>query len=397
MQIRFLGQPFEDALGHLEDILSDALGGDAYQHLHIATAWAKRSGLTALRASLTKFREHGGRSQLIVGIDHAGATRQGLEMACELFDSVHVFHDPARRTFHPKVYFLAGDRFACLIVGSNNATHGGIAGNYEAALIVHLDAAAPEDVELAQAISRWFELLYAENAICLELTPELLARLVADTRYKIADEDAASLQRGGDGPGDASATEDAPRSSLFGRRLGRVRRGTTPRRRRQPEARGRRRDAERSEDHPVLRWSKRLAKSDAYQPRARSNPTANLRLVQGDYPEIDRTTFFRRDLFGKGVWSASTDRNGNPKEVATIPFDVVLDGVPLGVIDLEVTHAPHREAGQHNHLSALSWRGRMASLMRATDYTGAWVIIERMDDDSFRLEISRVEPSRLET
>lgn len=52
-----------------------------------------------------------------------------------------------------------------------------------------------------------------------------------------------------------------------------------------------------------------------------------------------------------------------------------------------MTHAPHRESRQSNHTTVLRW-GPLLGTMRATDYTGAALTLERMSDGTFRLDVS---------
>jgi hypothetical protein len=71
-------------------------------------------------------------------------------------------------------------------------------------------------------------------------------------------------------------------------------------------------------------------------------------------------------------------------------MDVVLDGRVLGARTFEISHAPWREAGQHNettflHLSPLS------AELRATDYTGRVITIEQFVSGAYRLTIDTVE------
>lgn len=138
---------------------------------------------------------------------------------------------------------------------------------------------------------------------------------------------------------------------------------------------------------PVESWSKVLPRGDAQQQTAsKTNLTANVRLTKAGYP-IDWTTWFRDTLFGPASWRTDTDIHGNPLEGADIPFVVTIDGVGLGTVELEITHAPHRESHQRNHTTALRW-GPLLSTIQATDYTGYTLTLERMSDETFRLDIS---------
>src|SRR4051794_19699736 len=103
MEVSFIGQPFPDA-EQLGACISQALNAGDRDAAWIVTAWGKRSGLSRIADDLEAFRARGGRADIILGVDEGGATREGLELALDLFDSVLVFHDPGTRTFHPKVY-----------------------------------------------------------------------------------------------------------------------------------------------------------------------------------------------------------------------------------------------------------------------------------------------------
>src|SRR4051812_13610633 len=103
MGLQFIGQPFNDG-GQAGEVLADALNAPWSSKLWIATAWAKRSGVGRIRSSVNEFTAAGGTSEIIVGVDEGGATREGLELCLEMFDSTLVYHDPGTRTFHPKIY-----------------------------------------------------------------------------------------------------------------------------------------------------------------------------------------------------------------------------------------------------------------------------------------------------
>jgi hypothetical protein len=156
--------------------------------LDVIVAWAKRSGLSRLQPHLEASRDRGGQARLVVGIDEGGATRQGLELARVLFDSVHVFHDRSGRTFHPKVYLAAGDVSARLLVGSHNATAGGVYFNYEAG--VECVLAPPDDDDLLDSVRDYIVRLNADTDVCKELTDAVLAEMLGNPRYRIGDEDA---------------------------------------------------------------------------------------------------------------------------------------------------------------------------------------------------------------
>ena len=187
MHTRFLGQPFDgDQIG-VE--LSRALSREGMKSLVVVVAWAKDSGLSRVMNTLRDFRKSGGSAELIVGIDEGGASTEGLKRALELFDVVRVFHDPGPRTFHPKVYVARGDSDALAIVGSGNATLGGLFKNYEAAIAIDLNLKdSSSDTVLLHDIETWLEALRSQQENCLLLDDDLLEVLTSDPRYLISSE-----------------------------------------------------------------------------------------------------------------------------------------------------------------------------------------------------------------
>lgn len=421
----FLGQPGSDD-STLAAFLERASSDTDIESLTVVVAWARFRGLVRLRGEIEAFRGRGGEARLIVGIDEGGATRPGLLLATELFDQAHVFHDPAGGTFHPKIYLAEGTDKALLVVGSSNATPGGWFSNYEASLEARF--ALPEEATdpALQGVREYIGALFAERELCFELSEDLVDRLVRDRRYSVAGHERSIRSRGVATNGDdeqadldtsGSTEESSGEQRLFGRR-------SAPRILAPPLSSEAREelaslelpldDEAESDDEfplpsgempdkeqppvglapkptpgavPVERWTKVLPRGDAQQQTAsKTNLTANVRLTQAGHA-IDWRRWFRDDLFGSATWRKDIDVNNNPIERADIPFLVRIAGVTLGTIELEVTYAPHREAGQANHTTVLRW-GPLLNTLRAIDYTGYTLTLERMSDDTFRLDIS---------
>lgn len=423
--LRLLRQPSREA-DTLAAFLRRALADSAVDSLIVVVAWARFGGLARVQRELEAFKTRGGTSTIILGIDAGGATRPGLLLATALFDDAFVFHDPAGGTFHPKLYLASGSEQAFLVVGSSNATAGGLFGNYEASLEARFTLPDEhEDPALADA-QAYVEELIGETELCLRLDTETIDRLVQERRYGVAGNERrrtpSALKASGssDASDDsAGADEHAPAAlKLFGAR--KAPRSGTP-------ALGATAltelasleiasDDEAEDDHeqgplphdldgpsepvriapasPSAReaptasasWSKVLPRGDAQQVAPGTNPTGNLRLTKAKH-DIDWTRWFRDDLFGSAAWRKGSDVGGKPIEVADIPFAVTIAGVALGQITLQITHAAHRESGQHNHTTVLRW-GPLLPTVRATDYTKYTVTLARLTDGSFALDVS---------
>jgi hypothetical protein len=412
VQLRFLGQPFVDG-SDLRDFLSLVANDTSLKDLTVVVAWAKRSGLSRVRADIETLRARGGRARLVVGISEGGATKQGLELAMELFDETRVFHDETGRTFHPKIYISSGEESAELLIGSNNMTAGGLFYNYEAALAARLDLSESDDKRLYDDVMSYVQKLNEDGALCLELLPETLEALLADARYRIGDEDRTRVpeEETDDEPEDSdSPVEPTPAPatlSLFGRSAHAKRPGpprsaiTQPPRRTAAPTRASTQapaPAPAPPANPAMaltpdadvrrRWFKRMPASDAqHPPQPTSNITGNLRLTRAG-KDIDQTTYFRDVFFPTAAWAAT---GSGDTERARISFDVVINGQALGTRELAVTHAPHREAGQSNHTTVLHW-GELRPTMSAADYTGYYVVFESLNEGSFRLRVIPNDP-----
>lgn len=418
MQVQFSVQPFADG-DDLRSFIGHVRADPGLVDLDVVVAWAKRSGLSRLYSDLAALRPRSGLTRLIVGIDEGGATRQGLELARHLFDRVYVFHDRSGRTFHPKVYLASGPTRARLLVGSHNATAGGVYFNYEAGLDCELDL--PADVALLESVQAYVNRLLADTGLCKEVSDSVLGELVANPRYKVGDEDARRKPSGAGSPEEldaevdidevpgpagappsifeASAESKKPDPGVSAPAANAAAKKAAAKKAAPTKAPAKKAPAKKAAPTPGAtaaasvkkRWFKQLSNSDAqHPPRPNSKVTGALRLNQADHP-IDWRTYFRRDFFDGLNWHSEQSRNQKPIEYVMVPFHVMVNGQDLGDYVLRVDHAAHREHGQSNVPTDLKW-GTLMSAMRANDYTGEYVILERLSNSTYRLEISPSDP-----
>lgn len=409
MKIQFAGQPFADH-PNLIDFIEHARD-ERFDELKIAVAWAKRSGIGRVWDVLQEFRAGGGKVLLILGVSEGGATKEGLELALQLADKSYVFHDP-RRTFHPKVYYGFSSDTRSLLVGSSNLTAGGLSWNYEASMWVEWDAGEGEDV--TDEVSAWFDRLIAETDSCSPLTTQLIADLENSSDITIGSEARARRmqKRMSDTPEDNDSAIVATISGLFKpvlaglRKLpglsttiapnpgsagssgvkksqGTVKSGSSrPTSVQLPAHAG---QAPLPTDDVQRRWFKKLDHTAAQQVKsAASNPTGNLRLSR-EAAAIDHTVYFRDDFFGGLPW---TPTEGKPSEQeVVVGFRTWIDGTDYGIQDLRVSHDPARISGQGNVSTVLHW-GVLAPELRATNYIGLYINLERTTSGDYNLVIS---------
>ena len=171
-----LDQP-PDTRRLLQD-LKNALSDDRLSRFMLIVAYAKSGPLHRLREHLESWKDAGKVAEAILGIDQQGTSREALELALKLFDSVYITQ-ASGITFHPKIYLFTGDNFARAFVGSNNLTVGGTEKNFESAVDIKLDL--PGDAnDLVTLQAAWTALLPPKCAATRLLTPKLLADLLAN-------------------------------------------------------------------------------------------------------------------------------------------------------------------------------------------------------------------------
>jgi len=158
--------------------LKKALTTTSFTDLRFIIAFAKSGPLLRLKKLLTRWHEHGNTSSAIFGIDHRGTSREALDLALSLFDSVYVTNANIV-TFHPKIYIFSGDASMEAFVGSNNLTVGGTETNFESTIHLTLDRKADNETICAFE-SLWNELLPAHCTATTKLSQKILEELVTD-------------------------------------------------------------------------------------------------------------------------------------------------------------------------------------------------------------------------
>lgn len=399
MNVRFVAQPFDDG-SDMREFIRAVRDDDSLENLDVVVAWAKRSGLSVIESDLHVLADRGCSLRLVVGIDQGGATRQGLELARDLFDDVWVFHDRGGRTFHPKVYVAWGNSSARVLVGSQNLTAGGAYFNYEAG--IELTLQRPADDPLLSSLHDFTDKLRSDTEVCRLLDDAVLVELLSNPRYKVADEDLRHNPGLQDAPDELDTETDvetipeptANPPSIFGPSV-LSKKPKPPVAKKAVAKKAVAKGVGPGGNAPgvVKRWFRGMDGTAAqHPPTPGTHPTHNLRLTLGR-PQlpINKYTWHRQQMFGLLAWTPVV-RNGKQVEVAQGQFQVIEMGIDRGVHTLEISHAPHREEGQKNIPTVLHW-GTVEPLLAATDHTGRNVIIERLGDATFRLEITAVQPT----
>ena len=189
-------KPLDQPSGQLRLLswLAQGLQNPNVERLTLIMAYAKSGPLRRLEPDFRLWRNRGGYTSAIFGVDQRGTSREALELALALFDRVFVLGIP-NSTFHPKMVWFRGDTEARGFVGSNNFTVGGTETNCEAGVHMYMELPADND-HLAEFNEAWDQL----EPLGLALDLELLERLVAEG-YVVGERLMRRSDGGGDGNG----------------------------------------------------------------------------------------------------------------------------------------------------------------------------------------------------
>lgn len=121
--------------------LSKTLRDGQYNFFKIIVAYTRNSGISRIYNDLEFFKNHGGKTSIITGIDQGITSYQAL-MNIRVFadNNLYIHHDRNFDiTFHPKLYLFGKQKIQKIIIGSSNLTSGGLFLNFEANLSLELD------------------------------------------------------------------------------------------------------------------------------------------------------------------------------------------------------------------------------------------------------------------
>ncbi|WP_263819993.1 phospholipase D family protein [Salinibacter sp.] len=373
MQSCSILNPLDQPSGHarLLDYLKEGFQNEDFSRATLIVAFSKSGPLRRLQSAIADWTGDESREvRAIFGIDQGGTSEEALRLSLELFDQVHILHQRGiGTTFHPKIYYFEGEESFSAYVGSNNLTTGGLETNFESG--VQMELQSPEDDPLKY-----------EFYDCWEDTVDVARRLDESLLNDLADEGlvpteesmhptTTQTQEEQDEGEDVVEFPDInfqPASPL-------------------PQADS---DEEQQVDQlttdPDLVWRKRnLRARDSQRPGPSTNPSGVITLVRdyfkvdGEY--IDKTTYFRNDVFGRLNWWEE-----GSKEVATGTFEVSIEGEPYGVHELRISHDPDWESNQDNYTTALHWGPLNKTLRDDIDIRGLYFYLFDLGE-RWRIEI----------
>lgn len=135
-----------------------------------------------------------------------------------------------------------------------------------------------------------------------------------------------------------------------------------------------------------LRWEKKLSKSDA-QVKTGGWPVPYIRLTRSGHSS-DTQTWFRHTFFSGVSWKPG-HFGDHAVEQAMVGFDVKLPGQSAHSRKLMITHDGGRgQTGKSTPNTWVHWDDITRDELRANNYAGRTIVLERTNAGSFLLTIT---------
>lgn len=337
----------------------------------VASAFMNAAGASIISEMVEPLSD---RIKVYVGVRNDVTTLQAIQTLVS-HNIFPILVDTATQAFifHPKVYMTRNYHNARLLVGSANATSGGLVKNIEASLFVELDMTVADDVEIANKITEAFDTLaasYPDNVF--QVTQETdLTELV--NQGLLIDQNNTLYQTRMRATGTAR-TETRRRMRLHTRSLPRTTRAI----RQPPEAvaiQGTPTEIVAVRNDRLLWKSKGLTRRDLNIPTAEgTNATGSMLFKKGDATQdIDPRSFFRETVFAQEEWRNDTALATAHMERCFCDFDIIIKGIDYGVHRLQLSHNSRtdtRAYEQHNSMTQIHWGSTVKTLIAHEDLLG---------------------------
>ena len=135
-----------------------------------------------------------------------------------------------------------------------------------------------------------------------------------------------------------------------------------------------------------LRWEKKLSRSDA-QVKTQGWPVPYIRLTRSGHTS-DTQSWFRNTFFTGITWKAGHFANSSVEE-AIVTFNLQMPGQTAKIRKLMITHNNDRgETGKSTPNTWIHWDDQTRDELRATNYAGHKIVLERSNGGKFSLTIA---------
>lgn len=336
----------------------------------IASAFMNATGANILAELVKPLSDH---IKVFVGVRNNVTTLQAIQTLVS-HNIYPVLVDTATQAFifHPKVYMTRNTELARLIVGSANATTGGLVKNVEASLYAELDMHNPDDVALADKIVTSFEKLpfdFPENVF--QISPETdLVELTAQGILIDQNNTQHHTQMKATG---TTRTDTRATMHLHTRSLPKTTR-TAQQNTEQVPIRGTSAAIMAVRNDRLLWTSGGMTRRDLNIPTgAKTNPTGSMLFKKGDAKQdIDPRSYFREVVFAEEDWVHDTAPATAHMERCSCCFRIIIKGVDYGIYSLQLSHNSKTDTksyAQHNSMTQIHW-GTAKPLIAHEDLLG---------------------------
>lgn len=334
----------------------------------VASAFMNATGASIIAEMVAPFSD---RIKVFVGVRNDVTTLQAIQTL--ISNNIYpVLVDTATQAFifHPKVYMTRNNEQARLIVGSANATTGGLVRNIEASLYVELNMHDPNDVSVTNKIIDSFEELsssFPENVFQIAPGTDLETFVTQGILIDQSDTQYRTRMRA-TGP---TRTDIRRRMRLRTRILpgtNRTARQNTER----VQIQGTPTEIVAIRNDRLLWKSRGLTRRDLNIPTAAgTNPTGSMLFKKGDATQrIDPRSYFREVVFANENWIHDTAPATVHMERCFCNFHIIIKGIDYGIHRLRLSHNSRtdtRAYEQHNSMTQIHWGTTVKMLIAHED------------------------------
>jgi len=355
-----------------------------------SVAYVKEDGVKAIEISIRPVAD---RSIVFAGIRNDLTSIQAVKRLLGLNIQLYAIDTATRQSiYHPKLYVVANDAHARVIVGSANLTFGGMYNNIEISTLMELDCANEDDAAFLGDAKKAFESLindYPDHVFKIRDTAHAEELF---TQGRLADETVIPP------PSTGSTIKKGSRDSLDPMNLNlrqkpRPKAATVAPPAAQPRA-GEKTPAALSlpAGPPVshLVWqSNALSERDLNVPSGGpgTHKTGSMGFKKGAWEMEDLRHYFRDEVFKGLAWTPK----GASHERANAKCELIIKGVNYGTFEVELGHDTRtntRSYEQHNMMTDIKW-GEATKYVAQRDLLGRILYLYRKDTNppEFVIEI----------
>ena len=326
------------------------------------------------------------RTTVLAGIRNGITSAQGLMASLECGCRTYAVDTGSRRVlFHPKFYLALALHEAKAVLGSANLTVGGLSGNIEASVILHLDREKEDDEEFVSDLEGKIDRMisdYPEHVLEVESIADVRnllnsGRVIDEKRRRPPSPSGSSQERGLDAVPkielEGPELEFGPVAEVSGQQpAGELERALPG----QQQIHG----APHLSAFHLVWVSKPLSRRALNIPTGQNtSATGSMLFSKGKFLGIDQRHYFREDVFGALTWENDTRSGRAHLERATASFTIVIKNVNYGAFSMSLTHdsrTDSRAYEQNNSLTQLHW-GDVKELVALEDLLGRELLLYR--------------------